>query len=353
MTTNHSHDLTRSTLSILFTVMLIAACIWVLRPFLPALIWATMIVVATWSLLLGVEKRLKGRRKLAASIMTLGLVLLFIAPFFMALVTVVDNLELIVGWSKSLAQMSIPVPPPWIERIPVIGSRLTEGWSQLALASTDELSTRFAPYAAKVASWFVDKAGSIGMLMIHFLLTIVTAAILYVRGEEALALLNSFAHRMDDKHGVHVVGLAGQAIRAVAVGVIVTAIVQSLLAAIGLAVVGLPFVPLLAALVFIFSIMQIGPSPVLVPAVIWLYWQGQTGWGTALLVWTLLVCSLDNILRPILIRRGGNLPLLLILVGIIGGLVAFGVVGIFVGPVTLAVAYTLFNAWIAEAEPAT
>jgi predicted PurR-regulated permease PerM len=128
--------------------------------------------------------------------------------------------------------------------------------------------------------------------------------------------------------------------------VVVTAVVQSGLGGIGLAIAGVPFAGLLTAVMLLLCIAQVGPSPVLVPAVIWLYWNGEAAWGTFLLVWSVVVVTMDNVLRPILIQRGANLPLLLIFAGVIGGLLAFGLVGIFVGPVVLAVAYTLLKAWI-------
>jgi predicted PurR-regulated permease PerM len=145
--------------------------------------------------------------------------------------------------------------------------------------------------------------------------------------------------------------LAGQAIRAVALGVVVTALVQSVIGGIGLAIAGIPFAAVLTALMFLLAVAQIGAGPVLACATVWMYWTGENGWGTALLVLTIVVGSLDNILRPILIRQGADLPLLLIFAGVIGGLITFGLVGLFVGPVVLAVTYTLLDSWIRE-QPA-
>ena len=142
--------------------------------------------------------------------------------------------------------------------------------------------------------------------------------------------------------------LAGQAIRGVALGVVVTALVQSVLGGIGLAIAGVPFAGVLTAVMLMLALAQIGPLPVLAAALVWLWWSGQTGWFAALLVWTIVVGSLDNILRPVLIKRGADLPLLLIFAGVIGGLFAFGLLGLFVGPVLLAVAYTLLDAWVQE-----
>jgi predicted PurR-regulated permease PerM len=142
--------------------------------------------------------------------------------------------------------------------------------------------------------------------------------------------------------------LAGHAIRSVALGVIVTALIQAGLGGAGLAIVDIPFATLLTAIMFVLSVAQIGVWPVMFGAVIWMYWIGDTAWATFLLVWSMPVVILDNFIRPILIKRGADMPILLIFIGVIGGLLGFGLVGIFVGPVVLSVAYTLLNAWMAE-----
>jgi len=137
----------------------------------------------------------------------------------------------------------------------------------------------------------------------------------------------------------------------VALGVVVTALVQALLGGIGLAVAGVPFAALLTAVMFLFSIAQIGAVPVLIPAVIWLYWKGDPLWGTVLLIFTIIAGGIDNIIRPFLIKKGVDLPLIMIFAGVIGGLIAFGVVGLFIGPVVLAVTYTLLKAWVSDNAP--
>jgi predicted PurR-regulated permease PerM len=144
--------------------------------------------------------------------------------------------------------------------------------------------------------------------------------------------------------------LASQAIRAVAMGVVVTALVQSSVAGLGLLIAGIPYVMVLVVLMFLLIVAQIGPFPVLLASVGYLYWSGDTTWGTFLLVWSLLAGTMDNFLRPFLIKRGADLPLILILVGVIGGLLALGIIGLFIGPVVLAVGYTLLDAWIKEGE---
>ena len=192
------------------------------------------------------------------------------------------------------------------------------------------------------------EAGNFGLVGLQFLLTVVISAILYMSGDKAARYVRRFGRRLAGERGDQVVRLAGQAIRGVALGVVVTALVQSVLGGIGLAIAGVPFAGVLTAVMLMLALAQIGPLPVLAAALVWLWWSGQTGWFAALLVWTIVVGSLDNILRPVLIKRGADLPLLLIFAGVIGGLFAFGLLGLFVGPVLLAVAYTLLDAWVQE-----
>jgi len=146
--------------------------------------------------------------------------------------------------------------------------------------------------------------------------------------------------------------LAAQAVRSVALGVVVTALVQSVLAGLALWLCGIPAAGVLAAAVFMLGIAQLGPLPIMLPAIAWLYWTDQVVWGTVLLILAIPIGALDNVLRPILIRRGVQLPMLLIIAGVIGGLIGFGVMGLFVGPVILAASYTLIKSWVAEGAPA-
>jgi predicted PurR-regulated permease PerM len=185
---------------------------------------------------------------------------------------------------------------------------------------------------------------------VQLLLTLVITVILYSHGETARNGLIRFGRRLAGDNGGHVVVLAGASIRAVALGVVVTALAQTVLGGLGMAIAGIPFAGLLTAVILLFCIAQVGPMIVLIPAVVWLFWDDQTGWGIALLVWSLVVGTMDNFLRPYLIRKGADLPLLLIFAGVIGGLIAFGIIGLFVGPVVLAVAYTLLVQWMNERE---
>jgi len=341
-----TQDLARSTLAILFIGVLIAANLWILRPFLPPLFWAAIIVVATWPILLKLQSLCGGKRGVAAAAMTLGLLALLIIPILLAVVTILDNVERATALVKSLEREGLPPMPEWVTGIPLAGPKMAEWWNELASSGRDGLAAQLAPHVKEIVGWFVDQAGGMGLTIVQFFLTVVIAAILYAGGESAAEAVRLFARRLAGPKGDEVVLLAGKAIRGVALGVGLTALVQSVLGGIGLALTGVPAAAFLTAVMFLLCIAQLGPAPVLVPAVIWLFWSGETLRGGVLLVWTLIVVTLDNVLRPLLIKKGADLPLLLIFAGVIGGLIAFGVIGIFIGPVVLAVTYTLLSAWV-------
>jgi len=179
------------------------------------------------------------------------------------------------------------------------------------------------------------------MMIVQFLLTVIIAAILYSNGETAAAGVRSFARRLAGQRGEEAAVLAARAIRGVALCVVVTAIMQATLSGIGLAVTGVPAAALLTGMTFMLCLAQIGPIPVLIPAVIWLFWKDGALWGSILLVFAVLAVALDSFVRPVLIRKGADLPLILIFAGVIGGLIAFGIIGLFIGPAVLAVTFTL------------
>jgi predicted PurR-regulated permease PerM len=204
----------------------------------------------------------------------------------------------VVAWVRGLVAQGPPQLPNWLRELPFVGPKLATFWDDLVASGVVGLEAKIAPYVSVVTSWVVSQAGVLGALTLP--------------------------------------------------------IVQAVVGGIGLAIAGVSFAALLTAVMFMLCIIQVGPTLVLLPATIWVFWSGDTGWGIFLAVWTLVVGTMDNFLRPWLIKRGADLPLLLIFAGVIGGLLAFGLVGIFVGPVMLAVSYTLIDAWLQDAdEPAT
>src|SRR5262249_53529836 len=185
MQADRSPDVARTTLQLLALGALIAGSFWILRPFLVSLIWATIIVVATWPLLLRAQAWLWGRRSAAAAAMTLALLLVLVVPLTLGIQTIVENSELLADWSKSMATLTIPEPPAWLETLPLIGAKLAARWRELAAAGPEEIAARLAPIARTLGVWFVGQVGSIGLMLVQFLLTVIVAAILYANGETA------------------------------------------------------------------------------------------------------------------------------------------------------------------------
>jgi len=344
-------DLTRITLAVAAIGALTFASFWVLRPFLGPTIWATMIVVATWPAMLMIERRVGGRRWIAALVMTFAMLIVFVIPFLLAVTTLVENADRISELVTRLLASGLPQAPEWVSKVPLVGDKLTATWNEFADAGADGLLPRLQPFAGGAMQWFLKEAGTIGGALLQFLLTVIISAIMFFYGDTAAKGVRAFARRLAGVRGEEAVELGGQAIRGVALGVVVTALAQSVLGGIGLAVTGVPFAAVLTALMFILCIAQIGPLLVLVPAVAWMYWKGDTGWATVLVIFAAVCGTMDNFLRPWLIKMGADLPLMLIFAGVIGGLLSFGLIGIFVGPLVLAVSYRLVEAWVKDEHP--
>ncbi len=348
--TAQDRDITRITLTVLGIGVLIILSYWIVRPLLPSFLWAGMIVIATWPVMLRVQAWLWGKRGLAVAAMTTAFILVLILPLAVAVGTIVANGDRILSLVKSLETQTLGPPPEWVTRLPLIGSGLARAWRELTSSGAQGILERLGPYVSNVAGWLFSRAGSMGITLVQFLLTVIIAAILFARGEAAALHIRRFARRLAGGSGEDAAILAAKAVRGVALGVIVTALAQAIAGGIGLAITGVPGAAALTAIMLLCCIAQVGVPPVLVPCVIWLYWSGQNFWGTVLLIWTVVVSTMDNFLRPVLIKKGADLPLLLVFTGVIGGLVSLGVIGIFVGPAVLAVVFALVDAWISMGE---
>lgn len=341
------YDLPRTLFSVLFIALMMIICFWVVRPFILGFAWASMVVIATWPVMIHLQKGLWGRRSLAVAVMILLLLLLFVLPIALLVSSFVENSAPLIAWASNKSHLT-PPDMHWLNSLPLVGQRLYSTWHGLMSNGGSALFAKVQPYIGQTASWFVAQAANIGRFLLHCALMLLFSALLYSRGEQVAQGIRHFALRLGAERADAAVVLAGQAIRAVALGVVVTALVQSILGGIGLALSGIPYATLLTVVMFIFCVAQLGPLPLLVPAIIWLYWSGDATWGTILLVWSCVVGTLDGFLRPVLIRMGADLPLLLVLSGVIGGLLAFGMIGLFIGPVVLAVSYRLISAWVDE-----
>jgi predicted PurR-regulated permease PerM len=353
MTQNRTRqDVTHTTLSVLFIVLLAGATLWVLSPFLIAMLWAVIVSVATWPMLLWLERLLGGRRRLAVFVIMVAFLLVVFVPVTLAVVTIVDHAGDLRGEMRSFELMQLPPPPDWLVRVPLVGEWITDEWVRFAALGVDQKASVVLPYAQAVLQWFAARAGGLGIALIQFVLTAVITALALADGERVRDWILRFAERLAGGQGHEAAVLAARTIRGVVLGVVGTALVQAAIGGVGLFVAGVPAAPLLAAVTLFICLAQLGPLPVLIPCVAWLFWSGHTVAGSVLAVIALAAGTLDNIVRPILIKRGADLPLVLIFAGVIGGLVAFGIVGLFVGPVVLAVAHTLLTRWVWSADAA-
>jgi predicted PurR-regulated permease PerM len=347
---HHRPDPTRLLMLLFFIGGLTLCSLWVLRPFLPATIWATTIVVAVWPLLLRLQRMVGGSRGLAVALMTLIVVVLFVVPFWLAITTILAHADSLVGLVRAAVAFRIPPAPHWVGDLPLIGTKTAEIWARFQNEGIGTVLPKTTPYAGAAAQWFLGSIGSFGRLLVQFLLTTVIVAIMSTHGEAGAKIASQFGHRLAGDRGQQMVVLAGRAIRAVALGVMLTSLADAAVGGIGLVIAGVPLAPVLTAVMFICCVAQAGPGIVLIPAVIWMYVSGSYLLGSVLLLVTIVAIVIDNLLRPMLIRKEANLPMLLVLVGVLGGLAAFGLIGLFIGPAVLAVSYTLLRAWIAEDE---
>jgi len=343
-------DIMGITLSVAFIAGLVGVSLWVISPFAGAMIWAAMIAVTTWNGMMWLQARLWNRRWLAVTVLTILMLLVLFVPLTVGIVAVVRNADDFAAWIAGLQSFQLPALPQWLIGLPYVGERVAEYWKQLATSEIVDLAKQAKPYASAVFGWLASRAGGVGWVLLQFLLTVIIAAIMYAYGESAAAGLLRFGRRLAGERGEKMVLLAGRAVRGVALGIVVTAFVQSVIGGIALGLAGVPFAILWTGVMFVLCIAQLGPVLVLLPAIIWLWYQEHYAWMTFVLVCTVIVTLLDNVLRPVLIRKGADLPLVLIFAGVIGGLITFGLIGIFVGPVVLAVTYTLLEQWVLDAD---
>jgi predicted PurR-regulated permease PerM len=336
-----------SRLVLVFGVAVIAAVsVWIMAPFLPAILWAGTIAVATWPLLLRLEAAFGGRRWAATSLLTVFLLLGFFIPLLVVTEAVVAHADDAARLANDLSTNGLPAPPAWLERIPLVGRRIATEWTSMAQLDESALYARLEPALKTLTQWLLGSAGSLVRLVLQVVLTAVITAMLYAKGETVARGVRAFFRRVGGEGADALVLLAANAARAVALGVVVTAVLQALLTGVALALAGVPAAALLGGLALVLCLAQVGPLIILVAAVAWLYWSKQATAAAVLAVVSIGLVSMDNVLKPILITRGGNLPLLLVFVGVIGGMLSFGLIGIFIGPVVLAVCWTLVQAWV-------
>lgn len=330
---------------------LLAACIWVLMPFLSALFWAAVLAFASWPIMRLLTRALKGNTSLAAAILTGVWIFLIAMPLVWLGFNIADHIREGMELFKNLRVTGIPEAPTWLEKVPFIGDRLVAYWSTLDKQGSVWLAN-IKPYTGQVGNWLLARSARIGAGILELALSVILVFFFYRDGPRLAAFAEDLLQRLIGDRAQHYTTLIAGTIQRVVNGVIGTAVAQALVALFGFWVAGVPGAIFLAILTFMLSLIPMGPPLVWAPAAAWLFWQDQVGMGIFLSLWGFLVISsVDNFLKPYLISRGGNLPLVVVLMGVFGGLFAFGFMGLFLGPTLLAVAYSLVSDWISTSQP--
>lgn len=324
-------------------IILAVGCFLVIRPFISALLWAGILCFSIWPAYERLLAFLNNRRTLAALLMSMCLALTILAPFALIGFTVAEQ----VGELKTAVEKWIdkgpPSPPQWLQKAPLIGKRAADNWQ--AIAQDKE---KLQSVGRRLLERLLSLGLAIGAGVIHLALSLVVCFFLFRNGTWAATQLRAAVVRIGGDRAVHLLNHAGVTVRGVVYGVLGTALVQAVLAGVGFAIAGVPGAAVLALITLFVSIIPLGPPLVALPAALWLAHEGERGWAIFMIIWGLAVGSIDNFMKPFLISRGASAPFLLILFGVLGGAIAFGFIGVFLGPTFLAVGYRIFQEWLAQ-----
>ena len=333
-------------------IILVGGSLLVLAPFTTALLWGAILSYSSWGLYRRLTAALGGRRKWAATLIVVIILIVVLGPFVYAGFAFGAHVHEIVALVQRLFEDGLPDLPPWVGRIPLVGSNI-RGF--LGASDKQQFGTDRAIAYARGAGRQVDSGGGdcchawSGAVGVEYRARV----LLLYRGEGAAAWLNAGMRRIAGERADYLLALAGSTVKGVVYGILGTALVQGILAGFGCWIAGVPAPALLGLATFFLSVMPGGPVVVWLPAAIWLYHGGETGWAIFLVVWGVLAVGMsDNVIKPILIGKNSDMPLILVMLGILGGALAFGFLGVFIGPTLLAVAYTVLHDWTIGASAA-
>jgi predicted PurR-regulated permease PerM len=324
-------------------ILLAAACFLILRPFLPLITWGIIIAISVYPGYRRLQLLLRGRRVLSSVLITLLLLAFLVCPLILLAGTLVGGIQTFTAHLKNGTPV-IPPPPASIETWPVIGVPLKSAWS---LASTNITAAlrNFAPQIKSAVSELLSASAAIGFTVLQFALSIVVAGVLLANVVSASRAAHSFANRIFGDRGTEFERLVSSTIRSVTTGILGVALLQSLLAALGFLVAGLPGAGMWAIMFLIAAVLQVG-ALILIPSVIYMFAISSVTKAVLFTVWCLFVALVDNVLKPVLLGRGAPVPIVVVFLGAIGGFVAMGLIGLFVGAIILSVGYKLFIAWL-------
>ncbi|MCY1491202.1 putative transport protein YdiK [compost metagenome] len=330
---------------------LLGASLWVLAPFVSALFWAAVLAFASWPLMRLLSNLLKGRESTAAALLTAGWVVLVALPLIWLVGNLAEHVRDATELVKSVQMEGLPPPPDWLGQVPLVGERLVRAWHSVD-AQGAAFFASLRPYMGQAGNWILARSAQVGGGMVELVLSLVLVFFFYRDGPRMALFAERALERLIGERAEHYLELVAGTVQRVVNGVIGTAAAQAVLALIGFWIAGVPGALVLGIVTFALSLIPMGPPLVWVPATAWLAWHGDYGYAVFLGIWGMFVISgVDNVLKPYLISRGGNLPLVVVLLGVFGGILAFGFMGLFLGPTLLAVAYSLISDWIGHAQP--
>jgi len=333
-------------LYIIIFVLLGATC-WMLAPFWSILFWAAILAFSSWPAMSFLTRIFKGRISLAAGILTCAWIVVVAVPLSFFAINLADYIRKSISFIYLLQGQDLPQLPQWIVRMPLIGEHIHSLWLTLD-ANSNNLLTNVMPYIAKISNFMVARSAQLGLGLFELSLSLVLVFFFYRDGPALANLINNVMIKLIGQQSAkYYLEIVTGTVQRVVNGVIGTALAQGVLAYIGFAIAGVPGAILLGFMTFGLSLIPMGPPLIWIPASIWLLAIEQYGFAIFLVLWGIFVVSMvDNLLKPYLISRGGNLPLVVVLFGVFGGLWAFGFMGMFIGPTLLAVNYSLLSNWM-------
>lgn len=325
--------------------ILVAGCFLVLRPFLTATLLAVVVCVSTWPVYLWLLRRMKGWQNVASLTMTLSLVIVVILPLALAAYNLADNVTAFYDEVRHAVETGPLEPPAWLKGIPIVGESADAYWHLLA-TNHEELIALEKRLLEPTKDFLLAGGILLGQGVVQMSLAAFVCFFFYRNGVALMRFLNMAMDRVTGVHAANVLGIINNTMRGVIYGLLGTAMAQGVLAVIGFAIAGVPAALLLGVATSLLSLLPIGPPLIWGSAAIWLFYQGSMGWGVFMLLWGFfLISGVDNVLKPLIISRGSNMPFILVLFGVMGGVLAFGFVGIFIGPTLLAVGFSLIQEW--------
>jgi predicted PurR-regulated permease PerM len=330
-------------------VLLVAWCFQIVRPFIVPIVWGIIIAVAVYPGYRRLLSVIGGRRGLSAVLCTFLLLVLFIVPALLLLGTLINSAKLL-ATDLSNGTLSIPLPPENINAWPIIGKPVARFW-HLASTNLRNALTEIAPQLKSVGSWLLSAAAGAVFGVLQFIFAIIIAGLLLSRSESGYDVAESVAARLAGERGADFVSLATATVRSVTRGILGVALIQSLLAGLGFLAVGIPAAGLLAMICLFLAVIQVGPGLIIIPTVIYVFLTANTVPAVLFMIWSIFVGLIDNILKPLFLGRGVDVPMLVIFIGAIGGFLSSGIIGLFVGPILLAMGYRLFKAWLEMGRP--